>query len=90
MKATALRNKLPELVRQEVRHSSPTTSWSHEITQMSPEVHLALESSSFQWLALTITAHLPHYMLQPPRAFLEQLTPHHKPASAYLQPERQT
>ncbi|THC38071.1 IS4 family transposase [Massilia sp. Mn16-1_5] len=88
-KATTLRSKLPELVRQEV--------WGlliaynllrHEIAQMASELRVPPQRLSFQWLALAITTALYHWPLQTPGTFPKRLAMLHEQARVYLLPER--
>jgi hypothetical protein len=88
-KATTLRSKLPELVRQEVWGMLIAYNLlRHEMAQMADELHVSPQHLSFQWLALAITTALYHWPLQTPGTFPKRLAWLRQQARAYLLPER--
>lgn len=90
-KATTLRSKLPELVRQEVWGMLIAYNLlRHEMAQMADELHVTPQHLSFQWLALAITTALYHWPLQTPGTFPRRLALLREQARAYLLPERRT
>jgi hypothetical protein len=90
-KATTLRSKLPELVRQEVWGMLIAYNLlRHEIAQMADELHVPPQRLSFQWLALAITTALYHWPLQTPGTLPKRLLWLRQQARTYLLPERRT
>ena len=90
-KATTLRSKLPELVRQEVWGMLIAYNLlRHEIAQMAGELQVPPQRLSFQWLALAITTALYHWPLQTPGTFPKRLALLREQARAYLLPLRRT
>jgi hypothetical protein len=90
-KATTLRSKVPELVRQEVWGTFIAYNLLRdEIAQMADELQLPPQRLSFQWLTLAITTALYQWPLQTPGTFPKRLALLHKQARAYLLPERRT
>jgi hypothetical protein len=90
-KATTLRSKLPELVRQEVWGTLIAYNLlRHEIAQMASDLCVPPRRLSFQWLAFAITTALYHWPLQTPGTFPRRLAWLHEQARAYLLPERRT
>lgn len=90
-RATTLRSKLPELVRQEVWGMLIAYNLlRHEIAQMAGELQVPPQRLSFQWLALAITTALYHWPLQTPGNFPKRLALLHEQARAYLLPARRT
>ena len=88
-KATTLRSKLPELVRQEVWGMLIAYNLlRHEMAQMADELQVPPQRMSFQWLALAITTALYHWPLQTPGTFPKRLALLRQQAYAYLLPER--
>lgn len=88
-KATTLRSKRPELVRQEVWGMLIAYNLlRHEMAQMADELHVPPQRLSFQWLALAITTALYHWPLQTPGTFPRRLAWLRQQAHAYLLPER--
>jgi hypothetical protein len=90
-KATVLRSKLPELIRQEVWGMLIAYNLlRHEIAETAAELHVEPQRLSFQCMALAITTALYHWPLQTPGTLPKRLAYLRLQALAYLLPERRT
>ena len=88
-KATTLRSKLPQLVRQEVWGMLIAYNlMRYEMAKIANEIQVEPQRLSFQWMSLAITTAMYHWPIQTPGTFPKRLALLQQQASNYVLPER--